>query len=486
MHKATLWGLLLLISYLPVPVYSQDLKQDQTEQIIKAVIQAYGGNKLINADGFKLTDYNTSPWPGQGETPDYPDFFRHHSELIVDLKNQRKSLLSWRVSRSAIDLDRFTFDGKLGRTYDILNNKYSDSPWLNYASVGRTELRASDTFIVYRLGQGDLPVNYLGTTRYRGEQHSVLRINLSGVEYDLFVSPTSNRINKMVRLHPSAGQLTYAFENHQLKEGILYAAQMYFYVADSPRRISLFRDIELNPPMPESLFTPKGFKPWGELQDMSQLTVTQLAADVYHVGQQGAYSLFVDAGDYYVATGSGAGLAERFAALKDHTGQNKALKKVILSHHHRNLLASAREAVELGASIVTVKQNLKTFERYLGAEFDNAKFEFVDQQASFADGKLEIYDIATLHAEHYLLAYVPSAQLIFGEDHFDTELKSAPPRVHQDMVKFSQVIQQLDLDIRTLSSARSLRLLSMQELLKLTDEFTPPRCPAGYSICQRG
>lgn len=136
---------------------------DIEDTIVAKVTAAYGGRALISAKSIKITDYNKSPWPGQGESPKQPDFFRDNAELTIDFDGKRKSMLSWRVSRTAKDLERFVFDGTQGRVYDILNFKYTDDTYYSYETIGRSVIRASDTMIARSL------TNVSDTAIYQGE-----------------------------------------------------------------------------------------------------------------------------------------------------------------------------------------------------------------------------------------------------------------------------------------------------------------------------
>jgi hypothetical protein len=114
------------------------LEQEQAikESIIAKVTEAYGGKRLGSLKSITISDYNKGPWAGQTESPNHSEIWRINEKLTIDFVSKRKSMLSWRVSRSGKDLDRFVFDGIKGRIYDILNQKYSEEDWLTYESVG--------------------------------------------------------------------------------------------------------------------------------------------------------------------------------------------------------------------------------------------------------------------------------------------------------------------------------------------------------------
>ena len=97
-----------------------------------------------------------------------------------------------------------------------------------------------------------------------------------------------------------------------------------------------------------------------------------------------------------------------------------------------------------------------------------------------------LFDIATAHAQHYLLAYLPANRMVLAEDHYVTELKTAKPRIYHDMVRFAKALDELKIDVNTLVDIRGWRQFSMAEFRQWTDDFTPKTCPAGYPICANG
>jgi len=461
--------------------------ESPVDQIIAKVTKAYGGDVLISATSIEITDYSKNPWPGQGATPELPAFFRDHSILTIDLVGKRKSMLSWRVSRSGKDLDRFVFDGKKGRIYDILNHKYTDDNYYNFENLGRSAERASDTMIARKLALSQAKVAYQGATTYLGQAHHKLSFKIeNNPEYTLLIDQASGLIAKMSRLHPTAGEISYLFSNHQESGGVMYAREMDFYVGGKPQKISIKRGVAINPKI-EGLFAmPQGYLPWGQELMSSALQVRELANKVYHVGQGRSFSLFVDVGDYFIAAGGEKGLKEYFQAVQQFTQITKPLKYVVISHHHSEHLGILDDAATLGATIVTAKEHVSAIKDSLSRTLSDNRFLSVDKYQELGGDALQIHNISTAHSQNYLLVYLPQAKIIFGEDHFETQLKDAVPRVHKDMVTFHQTVQALNIDVERFIDGHSLRQLSSNELKQATEAFNEVDCPMGYAICANG
>lgn len=456
------------------------------DAIIAKVTEAYGGATLRDAKSITIVDYSKSPWPGQEGHPGQPDFFRDHAELTIDFEGKRKSMLSWRVSRTGKDLDLFVVNDNEARIYDILNRKYSDEDWLTYASLGRSVLSASDTMMAHALPDISETVVYDGETTYRGALHQKLTVK-SGPrpEYTLYINKTSGLISKKV-IHRPAGEISYIFSNHRKSGGVTFAQDMNVFVGGQPRKMSIDRNIELNPPLADKLVSPSDFIPWGEQFDTTEMSVRKISDHVYHAGKGRSFTLFVDAGDYFIASGGQDALRESFEALQSQLNTTKPLQYFILTHHHDEHLVALNDAVALGASVVTTSDHLPTVQQSVPTPIPDDRIALVKGSATFGGGVMKVFDIATAHSERYLLVYLPASKVVFGEDHFETQLKTGAPRVHKDMVNFRNAVQMLGIDVERFIDGHSPRALTIAEFLAATDAYRDITCPAGYRICSNG
>lgn len=457
------------------------------DAIVAKVVAAYGGDILMTAKSITITDYGKSPWPGQNGSPGQPDFFRDNAELTIDFEGKRKSMLSWRVSRTGKDLDVFVFDGEKGRIYDVLNGKYSDEDWLNFESVGRSVVSASDTMIARTLAGANDSLAHDGDTPYRGALHHRLKVNAgTGAEYTLYINAHTGLISKRVRQHPRAGEISHVFSNHQTSGGVVFAQDMNFFVGGEARKISVDRNIEINPALADKFPDAADYTPWGEPVDTSDMMVREVGDGVYHAGKGRSFTLFVDTGAYFIASGGQDALKASFEALQAQLATSKPLKYFILTHHHGEHLGVLADVAELGATLVTVADHLPTAQAALPAALPDAKVSLLDGKASFGEGAVQVFDIATAHAEHYLLVHVPAARLVFGEDHFEAPYKTGRPRVHKDMVTFRNAVRALGIDVAVYLDGHGPRALTAAELNAATDAYKDVTCPAGYRICAKG
>ncbi|MCK0069129.1 MBL fold metallo-hydrolase [Kordiimonas laminariae] len=416
-----------------------------------------------------------------------PDFFREKSELLIDFEKRRKTMLSWRVSRTSVDLERFVFDGEKGRLYDILNRKYSDEDWLTFDSVGVSAVRASDTMIARVLPKLLTFAEHVGNGYFRGALHEMLKVRfLSGFEAILYIQQDTGFISKMERSHLRAGTLSYIFSNHIHADGIVYAQDMNFFVGDQPRQVSLDRKVTLNPSTNSAFDVPAGFTPWGEVLKTSEWKIQEVAKNTYLVGKGRSYTVFVDTGEAYIASGGQRDFRDALEKLYEYRDESKPVGSFVLTHHHSEHLADLPDVAELGATIFTVTEHLSAVKDRVGKQLKDKQIQEVNTFVSLADGQVEIYDISTAHSEHNLVMYVPQAKLLFAEDHYETQLKNALPRVHKDMINFKKAVRRLKLDVDAYLDGHSPRILTNEEFDQAIKLYGGEACPEGYNICVQG
>ncbi len=478
-----------LLFYFAAIFYVSPLYAEQTIEttIIEKVLAAYGGQALTEASSIKLIDYNKGPWPGESENPGLPEIWRINEELTIDFKRGRKSLLSYRVPRTTLDLEKWIFDGEKTIKYDIFHKKYNYLDWVTYQWLGGSIVRSSDTMQAKRLHSDLKKAVYLGDEFFRGRPQQKLAVTLqSGAQFIYFVDSESGLIRKILREHPRAGTMVYVFSNHHQVDAITYARDMDFFVDGALRLTSVKRGIELNPPLSEAFKGFDDYQPWGETIDSSQLMAKQLAKHVYQAGKGRSLTLFFEQQDHFIALGGADALMDNFSELKKLTNTHKPIKYFVVSHHHRSNLMGLGNVLELGAQLVVSQAHKETVLQSLGTNASGQNLVIVPDRKPFSLGPLTLFDIATSHSEHFLLAYLPSEKMIFAEEHYETNLKAAKPRIYRDMVIFRRALEALDINPETLVDARSWRQISMAEFRRWTDGFTEKTCPEGYAVCADG
>ncbi|RUO48047.1 hypothetical protein [Pseudidiomarina donghaiensis] len=471
----------------PTAAQTNNTTDSVAQAIVDKVVAAYGGDVLLQADSIKVIDYNKGPWPGEGETPTIPELWRINEELTVDFVGQRKSLLSYRVPRTTIDLEKWIQQGDQTIVFDILHKKYSEQNWATFARLGASLERSSDTLHARRLASLKGELDYAGDDYFRGRlQQKLTYVTDSGERYTYFIDNANGLIHKLLRQHPRAGDLLYVFSNHSTDSKVAFARDMNFFVNGELRLTSVHRAIELDPDLKTAFQGFDDFTPWGETIDASELTAKMISDGVYQAGSGRAITVFIEQPDHYIAMGAADALAENFAAVKELSQQEKPLNYFVVTHHHNANVRGLNNAFALDASLVVAEQHRAVILGHVAVDVTDSQVIVVPPRATFSLGDLKLIDIATAHARNYLLAYLPAAKMVLAEDHYVTDLKVAKPRIYHDMVRFAAVLAELDLAVETLVDIRGWRQFSMEEFTQWTRDFTPKTCPPGYTICVNG
>ena len=478
--------LCLLLLTLTSWFFPSQASADETSAIIQKVLNAYGGKALTEAQSLKIIDHNKGPWPGESENPGLPEIWRINEELTIDFDKKRKSLLSYRVPRTTIDLERWIFDGERAIKYDILHQKYSYEDWVTYNNLGGSIVRSSDTMQARQLHHELKQATLAGTEYFRGKTHQKLSVTFhSGAQFTYYIDDETGLIRKIIRNHPSAN-LVYVFSNHQVADGLTYASDMNFFVDGELRLTSVERGLELNPDLKHAFSKFTNYKPWGETIDSNQMLGKHLSKGVYQAGKGRSKTVFVEQTDHFIAIGGASDLKANFEEIKELSNTDKALRYFVITHHHRGNLRGLNNALELGAKLVVAQAHRSQVVAALDRPYADQSLILVPNRAPFTLGNLQLIDIPTAHSQHYLLVYSPSNKMVIAEDHYETDLKTAKPRIYKDMVLFGNVLKSLKIEVETLVDIRSWRKFTVREFMQWVNNFSEKTCPAGYDICAKG
>ncbi|WP_199608732.1 hypothetical protein [Flocculibacter collagenilyticus] len=471
-------------------IFSEPMYADTNDvnHIVDKVIKAYGGTKLTQANSIKIIDYNKGPWRGESEVPNIHEIWRINEELTIDFKNKRKSLLTYRVPRTTIDLEKWIVSEDKAIAYDILHGKYAVHNWAKFDSFGGFYAESSsDTLYAKSLNENRQGATFSGKETYRGRVHQKLNIeNDHGWTLTYYIDKQAGVIRKLIRLHASGRQMVYVFSNHQQSKGVTYARDMNLLVDGELNLVSIKRDIEMLPDLDNEFKHYEHFVPWGEEFYTNKITAKMVANGVYQAGKGRDRTVFIENKDYLIAIGSAKHLQANYKQFKELTGSEKAIKFYVVTHHHGGNLRGLNNAVEMGATLVVSEAHQQLVIDSLSSPLAKEKLTLVSDRKPLTIADLKLFDIATAHSQHYLVSYLESEKLVIADEHYETNLKTGKPRIFKDMVVFHDAIKKLDIRVEHLIDFRSLRLISIDELESWTQNFEPKRCPPGYAICEKG
>ncbi|WP_286831642.1 MBL fold metallo-hydrolase [Kordiimonas sp. UBA4487] len=457
---------------------------EKEDALIDRVVGAYGGKALTEASAMRISDRYKILAVGQSVDPKVMDIGHNYVDLIIDFENQRKSVMAWNKNRAGNGLNQTIHDGQTGYNVDHLNQNQFENANLQYAVLGGGIMRTTDAALVRLLADGRETAVHGGEALYQGQAHEKLTFKMEGSpDLTLFINKETGLVSKMERYNPVFGTLSYLFDDHRTVDGVTYASDMNFLIDGQPNIISISRSVDMTPDLTGAFDVPTDYEARGQTVDTSEMSVLDLGDGVYFAGQNIGYSIFVDAGDHYIASGGYAGLKDRLAAVQAQAGNEKPLGKLVVTHHHSDHLGGMNEAVELGATLVTVAEHVQPIQESLNQPLADDRFELVEGQTTLLGGKIALHDISTAHAANYLLFYMPARKLVFSADHFGTPLVSGLPVANLNMVTFRQALERLGIDTQVFYSAHGGRALTLAELRAATDAYEAKGCPAGFEIC---
>lgn len=467
--------------------FADDEEDAALAQTIEKIILAYGGEKLLSLSSYSIDDQFLSPTIGQGHRPDLVEVGESAQSLRVDIKANKSSYDTWSEGRSGGFQGATISDGKKAYSIDFSASTYGEANSPDVYTFAGGTLRTSDTILAYELNKAKDQVEMLDDQAYLNRPHHVLKMPFpNSPDLHLFVDSQSHLISKMVRTSPSAGELTYLYTGRDIVDGISTATRTSFYVAGELNLVSVKHKLLFNPQFPADAFDlPKGFKAQGERIDGSSMKVNTISKGVHHLGQNGGYSLFVNTSMGTVGVGGYAGLNQRFERYQKDSNNRKPLSYQVVTHHHSDHIGGLSEAVELGATLVTVDDNIQTIKDSLSDSSENANIVRVNSQLSLGEGRsrVEVYDISTVHAESFLLTYVPSEKLIFSADHFTSQFVTGTPTANKGTIDMLRAIDALELDVAKIATAHSARIFSIKEMRKSVAEFKPVKCTGKRPVC---
>lgn len=501
--------LLTLSCTLPAKATAGELEN----QIIDKAIKAYGGERFLQLQYMTLTDtmnqYSTVLSGSAEQGLESMSFSQHQIELKIDLLNKRKAFnqATFRlVGNHGTDvptvMHRIFADGK-GYVVDHALQQFYQSQRINYENADLGTSLLIDTLLVKQLDRDRNLSQWIDTAFIQGQPHDVLKVYNKEVlettsldseiviepvkthKYTVYVNQTNGYLTRLVK--ERGGQLiSYDFVQHQQTQGITWAKQLLVASAKQTVYHTDSRQISFSPSVDESeksqIFQlPTDYKasPNKQYLDVSQLTIRQLAKDVYFVGQDWGYTLFIDIGSYYISVGAwqmergDQAWQKAFDLLKSTTGKNNPVRKHIVTHHHNDHMMGLQQILDQGASLIVHSSDVASVQQHLTEKLPNKRIERVSSSLTTLENeKIILFDVPNSHASHNLVIYLPHAKLLFTEDMFGSSFQTAfhSPANWPDIDTYHRLevlnakIHMLELDVEQYVSSHHFRVLSQTEI----------------------
>ena len=452
------------------------------DALIAKVVEAYGGDRLTNLRSIRVEDEFKTAFPGQGFTSGYVEFTTQKQDAQLDLANQRGSVEGWGTNWAGSNNNRTVSveDDIIGINY--LNGTYQPAAAPDYHTAFGAVIRVSDTLLAYELSKQAESAEHQGTSMYQGRPHELITFEMpSSPPMTLYVDSTSGLITKMARA-TGFGDLSYQFEDHQVSNGIGYAASMDFYVGSAVNFLTSSRKVTVNAVRPTLFKLDRNIEQEPTRVDTSEMTVDQVATGVHLVGTGNAYTAFIDAGDHIIAVGGYAGLGDRIAAYKETTGETKELRYQIATHHHTDHLGGMADAFAEGMTFISPANAVANLNTAAGETIPDDRIRILDEKMTL--GPVEIYDITTNHAQSYALVYLPTSKTAFQVDHYGDAFADTVSPANARSIGLKNAIDALGIEVETLLSGHNPKATPWADFETAVAEFDPNPCPTNRAICR--
>ena len=460
---------------------------EKEDELIAKVVDAYGGDALRNLSSYQIKEKYIGIAYGQSHVPDLNDVNKSSQVLTMNVTGNKTAFDSWSSNRGGSFQFSTISDGEKAYQVDYHSNTYGEANSADpYAFAGGT-MRTSDAILVYELQKVAKDAKLLSDTKFRNRPHHVLSMPFpNSPDLNLYIDVDTLLVSRMLRVNPQLGNLDYIFSDYKTNNGIRYASSTQFFIAGNPNLISVERELVFNQKFSDAFFAlPEGFKAESDRVDDSEVVVNKVSDRVYHLGQEGGYSLFVDTGDGIVAVGGYPGLQTRFERFKKESKRFKPLNYQVVTHHHSDHIPGVTEAVDLGARLVTVKENVDTLKEIPNSDLGSRDFFIMSSRATFGDGRnrAEIYEVSTSHAASFLVTYVPAEKLVFIADHMGSPFVDATPVAGQGTVDMLRALDALNIDIKKIATAHGARLFSIKDMRDSVSAFKARVCGGERPAC---
>ena len=480
------------------PVASAGEKENS---IINRAIEAYGGSNLLQLQSVQLTDdmEHFSPWQsghsGQGFMIMY--LTKYQIELTIDLLNKRKvfkqattRLVGGHGTDTPTLAHRIFVEGK-GYDVDHGLQQYQSLKSIDYNNVDMGNGQLLDPLIIRRLDEERNNSRWTDTAYIQGEAHYVLTVDAgTKEEYVLYLNQNSGYLTRMLKKRGKQLR-SYDFLDHRKSQGIVWAKQLFVSTEEQPLYHTDAREIRFNRAKNEQFTIPSGYKqrPKTQAVDVSRLTIRQLAKDVYFVGQGWGYTLFIDAGEYYISAGSwqmdrgSQAWQKGLDLLRQTTGSDKPVGQHIVTHHHNDHMMGLGDVVKEGADLVLHPKDVAAVKKHLQQPLADSRFVPITETSYLAGGRVMLFDVPNSHASHNLVLYLPEHKLLFTEDMFgsgfQTEFHSPNgwPSIdaYHRLDVLTNEIDRLELEVEQYVSSHHARILDQTEIDRALTMSRPSR-----------
>ncbi|CAH9059090.1 hypothetical protein PSECIP111854_02331 [Pseudoalteromonas sp. CIP111854] len=460
------------------------------QRIISHAVAAYGGDALLTLQSISAREQANqySQWQSshalQGETVSYVN--EQQRMLLIDFTKQHKAfkqvttrLVGSHGSNMPSVIERL-FVADKGYVIDHALKQYQPASNITFENTDFTVSEQLDPLIIRKLYQDKAASKWTDTAYIQGAAHDVLTVHEgSEQQYIVYLNQQTGYLSRM--LTERGGQLrSFDFLNHQLQQGFVWAQQLFVSSSEGPIYQAYLRELSFNSLKSQAFSLPKAYKvkPKDVPVDVSKHTFLQLAKGVYFIGQGWGYTLFVDAGEYFISAGAWQMHAndkawqKNLALLKTHTGLNKPVAQHVVTHHHSDHMMGLEDVIAHGADLIVHPSDISALQAHLTAPLVAQRVIAATNMHTLASNKVVLIDVPNSHASHNLVLYLPEHKLLFSEDMFGSSWQSgfdSPSNwphgdTYHRLKILTDKLQQQELEVSVYASSHHRRVLTHAEI----------------------
>ncbi|MEM7330050.1 MAG: hypothetical protein AAF437_15010 [Pseudomonadota bacterium] len=455
---------------------------DPAVELRDRVKQAYGDAALAQLKSVEIKIDRRLAWPGQGQTANFVEYVVDRQYKHLDLTAQTGSVERWIRQNGNIYHNRYVVDADGAASLDYFDMTIQRNAEAGYFDFFSTDYRSSDTLLAQLIGVGDIPFTFERAEVYRGELFDVISLEVipESQRIDVYVSRQSGLIKRGF-MDREIGGVNIIFDGHTRTDGIAHATETRLYLDETLVEYDHTAQFTPNLDVTDRIAIEPGFSAPPETLDESEPSVDAISEDLFHIGQDGAFSTAARHQGKLYMTNPYDGFQDRYAALSAHLQAELPLSHVLLTHHHSDHLDGLADAVALGATIAVTPQT----EAWLRANyegFDAIQIEVLSDAAQI--GPFTAHMTSTSHVSDVAFYYHAPSATLYQDDHYNNVRRDGAGRVQPSGVEMYEFIVSRGLNVSTLLSGHSGKAESWSDFASAV-AATPAEnsCPSKRLIC---
>ncbi len=471
------------LSLLPLAVSARS--PANTDAIVAQVGEYYGAEALLAAQTIRLEEDIRTFYDGYSYGTDFHDLTAQKRHFILAPKDQEGSAEYLTQIGSNTFHARAVLMNGAGLMVDYGNETYQLLGRQEFYAQFGSVIRSSDLLLARELIARPENATLGGREMWLGRWHR--RVHLSdaqgGPELIIFVNEQTGRISRMHRVLGSGLQVSYTFDRPVSRDGLRFASEQSVFAGDRLLYLSIDRHYAINAPGDMLAI---GADPFVVAEPArsptSEPSVEEVAKDVFHVGQNEAYSTIFIRPDGFVVFGTRAGLDNRIALFRQRTANDQPVLAYVTADHHAVELAGIPDAVADQAPIYITAPSLAELETQYPGYIESGKLIAVEDRIEIAG--VQVLAFSTSHAAKVLAVLSPDGETISQVYHYANPYRDAPFFVMDVAVTFADALRARAVSPRILLSGSGRNPVAWREFEAALAKGVPQVCRRNRPICQ--